>query len=171
LKQKGLFALIRINRYDLAARHLCKAGPDPYNRSRFGTPSFGTPKADSLSIAGQKSNGGILQQDLAVSNKLIAVGRMSLTVPQHDTYANYNALQVLYQKTTGRTNFNINYIFSKALGILGSAADFTWTAAVTPFQTQSNYGPMNFDRSQVFNASYSYSVGKRVAGRLEGAFV
>jgi hypothetical protein len=95
----------------------------------------------------------------------------TLTVPQHNTYANYNALQVLYQKQTGHLNFNINYTFSKALGILGSAADFNWTAAVNPFQIQSNYGPMNFDRSQVFNASYSYSVGRVVASRLEGGFV
>jgi hypothetical protein len=40
---------------------------------------------------------------------------------------------------TGHLNFNINYTFSKALGILGSAADFNWTAAVNPFQIQYNY--------------------------------
>jgi hypothetical protein len=95
----------------------------------------------------------------------------SLTVPQHNTYANYNALQIVYVKEAGRLNFNINYTFSKALGILGSAADFNWTAGVNPFSIQSNYGPMNFDRSQVLNASYSYSVGRVVQGRLAGGFL
>ena len=95
----------------------------------------------------------------------------SLTVPQHNTYANYNALQVVYLKQTGRLTFNVNYTFSKALGILGSAADFNWTAGVNPFNIRSNYGPMNFDRTQVFNASYSYSVGRVMSGRLAGGFV
>jgi hypothetical protein len=95
----------------------------------------------------------------------------SLTVPQHNTYANYNALQILYIKQAGHLNFNLNYTYSKALGILGSAADFNWTAGVNPFSIPSNYGPMNFDRSQVFNASYSYSVGKVVQSRLAGGFV
>ena len=95
----------------------------------------------------------------------------SLTVPLHDTYANYNALQVVYIKQAGRLNFNINYTFSKALGILGSAADFNWTAGVNPFSIQSNYGPMNFDRSQVFNASYSYALGRFTQARLAGGFV
>ena len=40
------------------------------------------------------------------------------------------------------------------------------TAVVDPFNLQNNYGPMNFDRSQVLNLSYSYQVGK-----VEGAYL
>jgi hypothetical protein len=93
-----------------------------------------------------------------------------LTVPLHNTYANYNAVQAMYIKQTGRLTYNINYTFSKALGVIGSAADLNWTAGVNPFSIGSNYGPMNFDRSQVFNASYSYQLGKLVQGRLLGGF-
>ncbi len=42
-----------------------------------------------------------------------------ITVPEHNTYANYNALQVLVQKRSGRLNYMANYTWSKALGILG----------------------------------------------------
>ena len=63
-------------------------------------------------------------------------------------------------KRAGPLNFNVNYSFSKALGILGSSADFNWTAGIDPFHLSNNYGPMNFDRTQVLNLSYSYQTGK-----------
>ncbi len=94
-----------------------------------------------------------------------------ITVPQHNTYANYNALQALIQKQSGRLNYGVNYTFSKALGILGSAADFNFTAPLDPFHIENNYGPMNFDRSQIFNASYSYQTGKFTQAHLLGGIV
>jgi hypothetical protein len=94
----------------------------------------------------------------------------SIIVPQHNTYANYNGLQVVFIKQTGHLTYNVNYSFSKALGILGSAADFNFTAPIDPFSIQANYGPMNFDRTQVVNFSYSYQFGKLVQERLLGAF-
>ncbi len=56
-----------------------------------------------------------------------------ILVPQHNTYANYNGLQIEAIKHVGPLNFNANYTFSKALGILGSSADFNWTAGIDPF--------------------------------------
>jgi len=76
--------------------------------------------------------------------------------PRHNTYANYNGLQIEAIKRVGHLNFNANYSFSKALGILGSSADFNWTAGIDPFNLANNYGPLNFDRTQVLNLSYSY---------------
>jgi hypothetical protein len=95
----------------------------------------------------------------------------SITVPHHDTYANYNAMQAVWQKTAGPLNYGFNYTWSKALGILGSAANFNWTAAINPFNIRSNYGPMNFDRSHIFNATYSYSLGRYSNSRPLGAIV
>lgn len=92
----------------------------------------------------------------------------NIIVPSHNTYANYNAVQVVYVKQTGRLTYNLNYTFSKALGILGGAADFNFTAPVDPFNIQNNYGPENFDRTQVFNSSYSYQFGKLVKNRMLG---
>ena len=83
----------------------------------------------------------------------------TITVPRHNTYANYNALQVLVQKQTGHLNYGVNYTWSKAMGILGSAADFNFTAPMDPFHLANNYGPMNFDRTQILNMSYSYQFG------------
>ena len=91
-------------------------------------------------------------------------GYQSISVPRHNTFANYNGLQVLWQRTQGPLNYQLNYTFSKALGILGSAADFNFTAPIDPFNLYANYGPMNFDRTHVFNASYSYQVGHRMQG-------
>ncbi len=94
-----------------------------------------------------------------------------ILVPRHNTYANYNGLQIVAVKQIGRLNFNVNYSFSKALGILGSAADFNWTAGMDPFNLQNNYGPLNFDRSQILNLSYSYQTGRFTDQRLLGAFI
>jgi hypothetical protein len=91
--------------------------------------------------------------------------------PEHNTYANYNGLQIEGIKHIGRLNFNANYSFSKALGILGSSADFNWTAGMDPFHLANNYGPMNFDRTQVLNLSYSYQTGKFTDAHLLGGFV
>lgn len=95
----------------------------------------------------------------------------TITVPRHNTYANYNGLQVLVQKQVGRLNYGGNYTWSRAMGILGSAADFNFTAPLDPFHIQNNYGPMNFDRSQVLNLTYAYQSGRIVQDRLVGGFV
>jgi hypothetical protein len=94
-----------------------------------------------------------------------------ILVPHHNTFANYNALQVEAIKQIGHLNFNVNYTYSKALGILGSAADFNWTAGIDPFNLYANYGPMNFDRTQIVNFSYSYQTGKFTDERVLGGFI
>jgi len=94
-----------------------------------------------------------------------------ILVPRHNTYANYNGLQIEAIKQLGRLNFNANYSFSKALGILGSSADFNWTAGIDPFNLADNYGPLNFDRTQVLNLSYSYQSGKLTKEHLLGGFI
>jgi hypothetical protein len=94
-----------------------------------------------------------------------------ILVPEHNTYANYNGLQIEAIKRMGKLNFNVNYSFSKALGILGSSADFNWTAGMDPFVMQHNYGPLNFDRSQVLNLSYAYQTGNFTREHLLGGFI
>jgi Carboxypeptidase regulatory-like domain len=109
--------------------------------------------------------------DKAIQNARPFPNYSQILVPRHNTYANYNALQIVAVKQAGRLNFNVNYTFSKALGILGSAADFNWTAGIDPFNIGNNYAPLNFDRSQILNLSYSYQVGKLTSDRLLGGFV
>ena len=109
--------------------------------------------------------------DKAIQNARPFSNYSQILVPEHNTYANYNGLQIEAIKRIGHLNFNANYSWSKALGILGSSADFNWTAGIDPFNLQNNYGPLNFDRSQVLNLSYSYQTGKFTDQRVLGGFI
>ena len=60
----------------------------------------------------------------------------------------------------------MNYTYSKALGVLG--ADGTGTPA-DPFNYRNDYGPEAFDRTHIFNATYSYTMGDVVHRRFLAA--
>ena len=109
--------------------------------------------------------------DKSIQNARPYPNYSQILVPQHNTFANYNGLQIEAIKQVGHLNFNVNYSFSKSLGILGSSADFNYTAGIDPFHLFNNYGPLNFDRSQVVNFSYSYQVGKLTDQRLLGGVI
>jgi hypothetical protein len=79
-----------------------------------------------------------------------------IRVPEHLGYANYNGLQFSWLKQSARANFNVNYTFSKSLGIVGSTVD--------PYSVHGNYGVLSIDRTHVFSASYSYNIGKMYRG-------
>ena len=90
-----------------------------------------------------------------------------LNVARHNVFANYNALQLALTKQTGRILFNVNYTFSKALGVQGALNS---GEPGTPFQYLSDYGPEGFDRSQIFNATYTFELGNPVHQKLLGQF-
>ena len=90
-----------------------------------------------------------------------------IDVPQHNLFANYNALQLGATRQTGRVLFNVNYTFSKALGIQGA---YNNGLPSTPFNLYANYGPENFDRTHIFNATYTFEVGNPVKNKLIGEF-
>lgn len=79
-----------------------------------------------------------------------------LDIAQHNLYSNYNGLQTSLLKQSGRFFFNINYTFSKALGVLGGYQN---GEPIDPFNLRNNYLPEGFDRTHVFNASYTYVEG------------
>jgi hypothetical protein len=84
-------------------------------------------------------------------------GTNSAYMIQNKDYANYNALQLSWIKTTGKLTFNLNGTWSKGLGT-GLQKD--------PFNVSGNYGPVAIDRPLVFNASYTYSSGKLHTGSM-----
>jgi hypothetical protein len=95
-----------------------------------------------------------------------------LNVPDHNAWANYNGLQASLRHQTGALLLGLNYTFSKALGIMSSNMVVGESyAAVSAVNEAANYGPMPFDRSQIFNADYAYQFGNYVHGRVAGAFV
>ena len=75
----------------------------------------------------------------------------TIQLEAHKLYANYNALQLTWSKTKGRFNYGANYTFSKALGVRGG---FQNGAPADSFDLHHNYGPLNYDRSQIFNIWY-----------------
>ncbi len=88
-------------------------------------------------------------------------------VPTHKLYSFYNGLQTSWNKQTGKLNYAVSYTFSKVLGIKdgyynGNAVDET--------NLRNNYGPLSFDRTHIFNTSYSYDFGKLYHGKrlIEG---
>jgi len=80
-----------------------------------------------------------------------AYGTNQAYMIQNIGYANYNALQVSWIKTSGRVTFNLNGTWSKALAT---------SLQENPFSVAANYGPAAIDRPFVFNSSYTYNSGR-----------
>ena len=82
--------------------------------------------------------------------------------PRHILYSFYNGLQASWNKQSGKLTYGFNYTWSKVLGIKdgfynGNAVDAT--------NLRNNYGVLAFDRSNIFNATYSYDEGVAYHGR------
>jgi hypothetical protein len=124
------------------------------------------PVAGSTSI----SAGSLTTQDINDYRPYPQYGQ--LDVPDHIAWANYNGLQATLRHESGPLLLGANYTFSKALGILSSGMVVgEGYAATNASSLAANYGPLPFDRSQIFSAYYAYKFGNYVHERLAGAFV
>ncbi|WP_158822693.1 TonB-dependent receptor [Granulicella sp. S156] len=92
-------------------------------------------------------------------------GSNSISVGEHVGYSNYHGLQIAWLKQAGRLSFDVNYTWSKSLGMINSTVD--------AFNVRGNYGVLNIDRPQVINTSYAYDLGRLYRGdhRLIGGTV
>ena len=91
-------------------------------------------------------------------------GSNAISVNTHSGYANYNGAQFSVIKQTGHITFNVNYTYSKALGIIGQTLD--------AFNVANNYGVLNIDRPHVINTSYAFDLGSPIHGnRFAGGAV
>ena len=81
-------------------------------------------------------------------------------IQTHGGYANYNSLQVSAQKQSGNLYLFTNFTFGKVLGTRdGSTSNGNGNGAVVnPFSLDSNYGPLQYDHTKVFNFSASYKL-------------
>jgi hypothetical protein len=79
---------------------------------------------------------------------------------KHTYYANYNSLQVSWNKSTGWIQFGANYTFSKDLG---TAASYN-NVVPDPLNLRNEYNPVPFDRTHVVNAHYLIDLGNRYHG-------
>jgi hypothetical protein len=89
----------------------------------------------------------------------------ALNVVEPRGYANYNGLQVSWQRQTGRVGYNLNYTWSKAMGTRNTH-QFGGPVA-NPLDIIANYGVSNIDRSHVFNASYTFDLGTLYKGDMK----
>jgi len=87
-------------------------------------------------------------------------GSNKISMNTHVGYSNYNGLQLSWLKQTGHLSFNVNYTYSKSLGIINSTID--------AFHVAPNYGVLNIDRPHVINTSYAYTMGSPFQGNIIG---
>jgi hypothetical protein len=79
---------------------------------------------------------------------------------KHNYYANYNSLQVTWNKSNGPIQFGANYTFSKNLA---TAASYN-NVVPDPLNLRNEYNPVPFDRTQVLNVHYLIDIGTRYHG-------
>jgi hypothetical protein len=84
-------------------------------------------------------------------------GDNGLLLTRHGGWANYNALQASWNRSTGQFTFGFNYTFSKALGLCGTS-QFS-CAVPDPTNLAHDYGVLSLDRSHIFNSSYQIDLG------------
>ena len=125
------------------------------NKTPIGALFSPDPKTGVLSTnpqnVGQNLNGMMTGNTLADYHALGQVyGTNSTYMLENNSYANYNALQGSWVKTSGRLSFNLNGTWAKTLGTALQA---------NPYEIGLNYGPTAYDRPIVFNSSYTYKSG------------
>ncbi len=84
----------------------------------------------------------------------------NMYLANHAGYANYNSLQVTWQKQSGPIMWVTNYTFGKAMGIWDyiSSNGTTGGPNVNSFSQKDNYGPLGYDHSQIINLSYIWNM-------------
>ncbi|HWR15738.1 MAG TPA: carboxypeptidase regulatory-like domain-containing protein [Terriglobales bacterium] len=80
----------------------------------------------------------------------------ALNLVSHGSYSNYHSLQLSWRKQAGLAKFTTNYTFSKTLGIRDGQTNNGNGNGTTvySFDLDSNYGPLAFDHTHIFNLAY-----------------
>src|SRR5262249_20678401 len=107
------------------------------------------------------NNGGIDPAKLNADNFRPIKGYSDLYLATNNGHSNYNALQAVWARTKGRYTLNLNYTYSKALGIVGF---------FNQFDVNKNYGVVSNNRTHLFNAAYSVQLPNATKNRLLGGF-
>jgi len=96
------------------------------------------------------ANEGANPNTLNANNFRTMTGYSDLYIVTNNGRANYNGLQAVWVRSKGRYNIQLNYTFSKALGIVGF---------YNQFNINDNYGVLPNNRTHLFNATYSIELG------------
>lgn len=134
--------------------------PDPVSGDTYCLPPYFTPE-------GCIGNG--IPNDRVVDYRPYHYG--DIQVNTHGSYANYNAMQMSWQKQAQRVTFNVNYTWSKTMGLRDGQTD-NGTGAngtlVDSFHLRNNYGVLGYDRTHIFNAAYIIRLPEPIKGNSYG---
>jgi carboxypeptidase family protein len=108
------------------------------------------------------ANGNVDPATLTADNFRPIVGYSDLYEATNNGHSNYNGLQVVWARTKGRYTINLNYTYSKAMGIVGF---------YNQFDVNKNYGVLSNNRPHLFNAAYSVELPKATTNKLAGGFI
>jgi hypothetical protein len=108
-------------------------------------------------------NGGVDPNGLNANNFRPLQGFGSVVLATNNLWANYNAMQITYQRVKGRAVISANYTWSKALGVLSPTLD--------SFNLQNDYGVQATNRPQIANLAISYDLGKFTHNKFMGGFI
>jgi len=149
LEGSGNYRLQNVNLIPIGALFkpdpITGAAPDPANANLANYSPYGT-----QCISG----------DTPCTTTAPGYAHNSLEVTRHAGYSNYNGLQVSWTRQKGWATFGLNYTWSKALGIRGTAQLGGSTG--NPQNPEDNYGILSQDRAHVFNSAYQFDLGNRV---------
>jgi hypothetical protein len=112
------------------------------------------------------NNGGVDPATLNSANFRPIQGYSDLYVVTNNGYSNYNGLQAVWARTKGRYTINLNYTWSKALGIVGCNGNLC-----DQFDLSKNYGVLANSRKQLFNAVYSVELPKAKVNKWAGGVI
>jgi hypothetical protein len=84
-----------------------------------------------------------------------------IIVENHISYSNYNAMQLSLNKQTGALTYNLNYTWSKALGVRGTGGN---GAVGDSLNMGNDYGMLPYNRKQAVNITFSYQEGTKYHG-------
>jgi hypothetical protein len=99
-----------------------------------------------------------------VQDQYLPYNYSGIDVLTHGSYANYNGLQIEWQKQAGPAVFMVNYTWSHVMGIRDGETDNGNGngVLVDPYCLQCNYGVLDYNRAQIFNAGYVLNLPKPI---------
>ncbi len=109
------------------------------------------------------NNKGVDPNSLVANNFRPLQGFSSVVLATNNLWANYNSLQVTYQRVKGRAVISANYTYEKAMGIISPTLD--------SFNLSQDYAVQSTNRPQVANAAISYNLGNFSRNKWAGGFV
>ncbi len=114
-------------------------------------------------VINDPSLGGVPSQDYRSYRNY-----QTMLLTSHGSYQNYNSLIASWNKQSGPATYSVNYTFGKVLGIRDGETDNGAGngPVMDPWNLKDNYGVLAYDHTQIFNASYVFTLPSPIHGSL-----